>query len=294
MNNPFFFLLSSLFLPLLFFPPCSSLLSFPPCPSSLLLRGVGGSAASGAGAGGAGIVSAARAEELAVEARRAEDAVKAARLKKKDAEECLKKLHSRSKQLQVCVCVCFHSVHDRANRLVTDKKYTSVGLYLYCCGPSCFFVFLWQTLIPKLEMRLQGVGASEEQYREQMEALQVGFWLLFSSVVAVACYEDDLAFEFFFFLDIDAMEFLPAATRKMQEPHLLIFLFLSLLHVPAGSFSSPSGNAWYIELSYDMPDTICCLFQGAGFFSVLAPPAPPFSSLLNLKRPGPVQAHPRG
>ncbi|CAM9576403.1 unnamed protein product [Ectocarpus sp. 12 AP-2014] len=88
----------------------------------------GGSAASGAGSGGAGIVSAARAEELAVEARRAEDAVKAARLKKKDAEECLKKLHARSKQLQ--------------------------------------------TLIPKLEMRLQGVGASEEQYREQMEALQ--------------------------------------------------------------------------------------------------------------------------
>ncbi|CAM9787848.1 unnamed protein product, partial [Ectocarpus sp. 12 AP-2014] len=53
---------------------------------------------------------------------------KAARLEKKDTEDCLKKLHARSKQLQ--------------------------------------------TLIPKLEMRLQGVGASEEQYREQMEALQ--------------------------------------------------------------------------------------------------------------------------
>ena len=38
----------------------------------------------------------------------------------------------------------------------------------------CFLVHWRQTLIPKLEMRLQGVGASEEQYEEQVEALQVG------------------------------------------------------------------------------------------------------------------------
>ena len=47
------------------------------------------------------MVSAGRAEELAGEARRAEDAVRAARAKKKDAEGNVKRLHNRGKQLQV-------------------------------------------------------------------------------------------------------------------------------------------------------------------------------------------------
>lgn len=65
----------------------------------------GGGSAAGAGAGGAGIVSAGRTEELAGEARRAEEAVRAARLKKKDADGDVKRLHARGKQLQVGVVV---------------------------------------------------------------------------------------------------------------------------------------------------------------------------------------------
>ncbi|CAN0095057.1 unnamed protein product, partial [Laminaria digitata] len=81
-------------------------------------RGGGASSAAGGGvSGGVGIVSAARAEELAAEARRAEGVVRTARLEKKEAEGKVKKLEARGKHLQ--------------------------------------------TLIPKLEMRLQGVGASE-------------------------------------------------------------------------------------------------------------------------------------
>lgn len=73
-----------------------------------------GGAACGGGAGGAGIVSAAQAEQLVGFARGAEDAVRAARLKKKDAEANVKRLHARTKELQVCswnkteggACVC--------------------------------------------------------------------------------------------------------------------------------------------------------------------------------------------
>lgn len=46
-------------------------------------------------------MSAGRAEELAGEARRMEEAVRAARAKKKDAEGTVKRLHARGKQLQV-------------------------------------------------------------------------------------------------------------------------------------------------------------------------------------------------
>lgn len=46
-------------------------------------------------------MSAGRAEELAAEARRAEEAVKAARAKKKEADGTVKRLHARGKQLQV-------------------------------------------------------------------------------------------------------------------------------------------------------------------------------------------------
>ena len=62
----------------------------------------GASSAAGGGAPGAvGIVSAARAAELAVEARRAEGAVRQARLEKKDAEGRVKELETRGKHLQV-------------------------------------------------------------------------------------------------------------------------------------------------------------------------------------------------
>lgn len=95
-------------------------------------------------------------------------------------------------------------------QLIFIKMHGS-AFYLDCCGPSPpFFLFL-QTLIPKLEMRLQGVGASEEQYHEQMEALQVFFLRLCficccCCVVAVACYKHDLALDFFFQI-FDSMEF---------------------------------------------------------------------------------------
>lgn len=69
-------------------------------PFPLLPLLVGG-AASGAGAGGAGIVSAAQAEQLFGLARAAEDTVKAARQRKKDAESNVKRLHARAKELQV-------------------------------------------------------------------------------------------------------------------------------------------------------------------------------------------------
>lgn len=56
--------------------------------------------------GAAGIVSAARAEELAGEARRAEEGVRAARGRKREAEADVKRLHHRGKQLEVGVlCV---------------------------------------------------------------------------------------------------------------------------------------------------------------------------------------------
>lgn len=57
---------------------------------------------------------------------------------------------------------------------VTSTPAPSLSL---CRNAVCFCFFfccIRQTLIPKLEMRLQGVGASEAQYEEQVEALQVG------------------------------------------------------------------------------------------------------------------------
>lgn len=66
-------------------------------------------------------------------------------------------------------------------------RITSVVMLLSPSFLCLWVVFPDKTLIPRLGIRLQGVGASEAQYREQMEALQVCDELRLGACTCACC-----------------------------------------------------------------------------------------------------------